>query len=195
MTKTLRQRGFTLLEILIALAVFAIMSMMAYAGLAAILDASEATKPRSQQMAQLQAAWYFLNDDLNQVIDRPIRDELGGNEPAFGGGRGNEILVFTRRNPVWSSTVTNNSIKRISYSFENGILYRQVWALADRTPETQFRRKKLLTAERVDVKFYNEDSQSWLSFTGTKSGIPKALEVNIGLPRMGSVRRLFLIRQ
>ena len=91
-----KQQGFTLLEILIALAIFAIMSMMAYAGLAAILDARASTVPRSQQLAQLQTTLYLFNEDLNQVINRPIRDQFGSSEPAFSIGRGNEILFLTR---------------------------------------------------------------------------------------------------
>jgi general secretion pathway protein J len=190
-----RQQGFTLLEILIALAIFAIMSMMAYAGLASILDAREATGPRSEQMAHLQSTWYLLNEDLRLAIDRPIRDELGSPEKAFSGGRGNEILVFTRSVPVWSTASSNTALQRVSYRFENGTLYRQAWTLLDRTPETEYRRKKLIEANQVDIRFYDEESQSWLPFIDNKGGLPKALEISISLADLGIVKRLFLIHQ
>lgn len=190
-----RQQGFTLLEILIALAIFAIMSMMAYAGLASVLDAREATKPRSAQMAQLQATWYLFNEDLSQVINRPIRDELGSPEASFGSGRGNEILVFTRSVPSWFSNVTPKNLQRVSYRFENGALYRQVWALPDRTPQTHYRRKKLIAAEQVAVRYYDEKLQDWLAFTDGKGGIPKALEITISLADFGFIRHLFLIHK
>ena len=188
-------QGFTLLEILIALAIFAIMSMMAYAGLAAVLDARAATEPRSEQMAQLQTTLYLLNEDLSQAINRPIRDELGSAEPAFSGGRGNEILVFTRRVPTWSSYSAANSLQRVSYRFENGALYRQVWTLPDRTPQTQYRRRKLINAEQVTVRFYNEESQTWLPFNGSSGGMPKALEIGFNLAGLGSIQRSFLLYQ
>lgn len=186
-------RGFTLLEILIALSVFAVMSMMAYAGLAAILKAGEATKPRSEKMAQLQTTWYLLNEDLSQMINRPIRDEQGDKEPAFDGGKGNEILVLTRSVPIWT-VMPQNGIQRVSYRFENGALYRQIWTLLDRTPETQFRRKKLIDAERVEINFYDENSKSWLPYVSTKAGVPKALEINIELKGLGIIRRSFLVQ-
>ena len=94
------QQGFTLLEILIALAIFSIMSMMAYAGLTAVLDARASAVPRSEQLAQLQTTLYLLNEDLSQIIKRPIRDEFGTTEPAFSVGRGN-LLSF-----VWWATVS-----------------------------------------------------------------------------------------
>ena len=187
-------QGFTLLEILIALAIFAVMSMMAYAGLAAVLNARAATEPRSQQMAQLQTTLYLLNEDLSQAINRPIRDELGSTEPAFSSGRGNEILVFTRSVPTWSGNGAANSLHRVSYRFENGVLYRQVWTLPDRTRQTQYRRRKLMTAEQVSIKFYSEESQTWLPFNGS-GGSPEALEISFNLTGLGSIQRSFLIHQ
>ena len=187
------QGGFTLLEILVALAIFAILSMMAYSGLAAILEARESTRPRSALLAQLQATWYFLNEDLSLAVDRPIRDELGSMEPAFGIGRGNEILVLTRTTPTWTGDI-QNTLQRISYRVEKGALYRQVWGLLDRTPETQYRRKKLIMTELVEINFYDEKTQSWLPYSNTNGRIPKALAINIKLADLGMVRRLFLIR-
>jgi general secretion pathway protein J len=195
MNKPSRELGFTLLEILIALAVFAVMSMMAYSGLSAILKAKESTKPRAAQMAQLQTTWYFFNDDLEQMVDRPIRDELGSTEPAFGIGRGNEVLVFTRRVPAWKSRTTKNTLQRVSYRFEDSALYRYSWTLLDRTPETQARRKLLINTNSVDIRTYDESSQSWLPFTGINGSIPKALDISLSLPQLGMIRRSFLVHQ
>ncbi len=189
-----KQQGFTLLEILIALAIFAVMSMMAYAGLAAVLKARAATEPRSQQMAQLQTTLYLLNEDLSQAINRPIRDEFGSPEPAFSSGRGNEILVFTRSVPIGAGNGSANSLHRVSYRFEKGALYRQVWSLPDRTQQTQYRRRKLMTAEQVNINFYSKESQTWLPFNGS-GGSPEALEVSFKLAGLGSVQRLFLLHQ
>ena len=188
------QQGFTLLEILIALAIFAIMSMMAYAGLAAILDARASTVPRAQQLAELQTTLYLLNEDLSQVINRSIRDELGTSEPAFSVGRGNEILVFTRTVPSWSTNAGENSLLRVSYSLEQDVLYRQVWSLPDRTQQTEYRRRKLMTAKSVLLKQYNSSSQTWEPFTGG-GGVPTALDISFNLDGLGTIHRLFLINQ
>jgi general secretion pathway protein J len=188
-------QGFTLLEILIALAIFAIMSIMAYAGLAAVLHARAATEPHSEQLAQLQMALYLLNDDLSQAINRPIRDELGSTEPAFSGGQGNDILVLTRSVPTWSGDAAANSLQRVSYRFENGALYRQVWTLPDRTPQTQYRRRKLINAEQVTVRVYSKESETWLPYNGGSNGIPKALELSFSLAGLGSIQRSFLLHQ
>ena len=185
-----KQQGFTLLEILIALAIFAVMSMMAYAGLAAILDARASTVPRAQQLAQLQTTLYLLNEDLSQVIKRPIRDQLGSSEPAFSIGRGNEILVFTRTVPSWLANSPENNLLRVSYSLENETLYRRVWTIPDRTQQTEYRRRKLLVTQGVTIKGFSAKTKTWGEVVGE---IPQALDISFKLDGLGSVHRTFLI--
>ena len=185
-----QQQGFTLLEILIALAIFAVMSMMAYAGLAAVLDARASTVPRAQQLAQLQTTLYLLNEDLSQVINRPLRDQLGSSEPAFSIGRGNEILVFTRTVPSWSTNSSENNLLRVSYSLEKEALYRRVWTIPDRTQQTEYRRRKLLVTQGVTIKGFSAKTKTWGEIVGE---IPLALDVSFKLDGLGSVHRTFLI--
>jgi general secretion pathway protein J len=186
------QQGFTLLEILIALAIFSIMSMMAYTGLAAVLDARASTVPRAEQLAQLQATLYLLNEDLSQIINRPIRDEFGTTEPAFSVGRGNEILVFTRTVPSWSNNADSNSLLRVSYRLENDALYRRVWSIPDRTQQTEYRSRKLITTHGVTVTNFNVETQAWEPLIGGID-IPKALDISIKLEGLGTIHRSFLI--
>ncbi|NLC01615.1 MAG: type II secretion system minor pseudopilin GspJ, partial [Pseudomonas formosensis] len=70
-----RQGGFTLLEMLIAMAVFAVMSMVAYQGLRAVLDADHITREQAQRLADLQVTLSVLERDLAQVVDVRVRDE------------------------------------------------------------------------------------------------------------------------
>jgi general secretion pathway protein J len=185
-----KQQGFTLLEIVIALAIFSVMSMMAYAGLAAMLDAKASTVPRAQQLAQLQTTLYLLNEDLSQVIKRPIRDQLGSSEPAFSMGRGNEILVFTRTVPSWLANSSETNLLRVSYSLEKEALYRRVWTIPDRTQQTEYRRRKLLVTQGVTIKGFSAKTKTWGEVVGE---IPKALDISFKLDGLGSVHRTFLI--
>lgn len=186
-------RGFTLLEILIAMAVFAIMAAMAYAGLRAVLDARAGTEQRSDSIAALQQTLYLLNEDLAQALPRSIRDELGSEQPAFSGGNGEELLTLTRSVPEWSELSIRSDLQRVSYRLENGSLYRQVWIVLDRTQQTQFRRKKLLNVSAFELRFYGSD---WMThWPAEGSGLPKAVEANFNLAGLGDMRRLFLVRE
>lgn len=186
-------RGFTLLEILIAMAVFAIMASMAYAGLSAVLDARAGTAKRSETIAQLQQTLYLLNEDLAQVAQRSIRDEFGTDQLAFSGGNGEDLLTFTRSVPDWPQTAARSQLQRISYRIENGALYRQVWTILDRTQQSQARRKKLLGADNVEIRFYGEEwGGSWPAGGGA---LPKAVEVSFTLAGLGDIRRVFLVQK
>jgi general secretion pathway protein J len=185
-----KQQGFTLLEIVIALAIFSVMSIMAYAGLAAMLDARASSVPRAQQLAQLQTTLYLLNEDLSQVIKRPIRDQLGSSEPAFSIGRGNEILVFTRTVPSWLANSSETNLLRVSYSLEKEALYRRVWTIPDRTQQTEYRRRRLLVTQGVTIKGFSAKTKTWGEVVGE---IPQALDISFKLDGLGSVHRTFLI--
>ncbi|OAI11688.1 type II secretion system protein GspJ [Methylomonas lenta] len=187
-------RGFSLLEILIAMAIFAIMASMAYAGLRGVLQARELTEKHSETIAQLQQLMYLLNEDLSQAVSRSVRDELGSDEPAFSGGDGQTLLTFTRNLPDWSGLSTRSNLQRIRYVNENGMLYRQVWTTLDRTQQSQYRRKKILQVESIDVRFYSQEWASHWSSAGGSS-LPKAVEMTLVLPRLGEIRRLFLVQQ
>ena len=70
-------RGFTLLELLVALAVFAIMATAAYSGLRSVLFTRAAVEEQSRRLAAVQMAVYRLEQDVEQTLARGIRDEYG----------------------------------------------------------------------------------------------------------------------
>ena len=69
--------GFTLLELLVAVAVFAVVGVMAYGGLQAVMSQQQRTNEHAQRLADLQLAYRVMQRDLEQLIDRPIRNEYG----------------------------------------------------------------------------------------------------------------------
>ncbi|PPD29628.1 MAG: type II secretion system protein GspJ [Methylomonas sp.] len=188
----MRQAGFTLLELLIAMAIFAIMAAMAYGGLKTVLDTQHATADRAAELRQLQQALQLLNEDLLQALPRPIRDELGDPEQAFIGGRSELLLTLTRATPELSPTSQGSRLQRISYRFENGKLYRLVWNTLDRTQQTQATRKLLLNAENMDVRFWGAEWTSSWPVSGAP--LPTAVEIVFKLSSLGEIRRGFWLQ-
>jgi len=62
--------GFTLLELLVAMAIFAFIGIMAYGGLAAMIKNSEGSREAREQLAETQRGLRVLDDDLSMVINR-----------------------------------------------------------------------------------------------------------------------------
>ena len=76
------QRGFTLLELMVAIAIFVIFSAMAYGGLMTVLNARADIEDSLEDTRQLQMALFRLEQDIEQIRARPIRDDFGDPRPA-----------------------------------------------------------------------------------------------------------------
>jgi len=186
------QAGFTLLEILVAMAVFAIMAGMAYSGLHTVLATRNSTEARAETLAQWQRFVYILNEDLMQALPRGVRDELGSTQLAFSGGNDNNLLSLTRGVADWSGQSQRSRLQRVEYRLEADGVYRQVWPVLDRNQQSQPRRRKVLPTAVIALRFYaGEWDTVWPASGG---GLPKAVEASVQLPELGNLRRVFTVR-
>ena len=78
--------GFTLVEVLIALAVTALISVVAYTGLSSALSGAESLRSASGRAHDINQTWALLSRDLRQVVNRPVVDEFGQTVSALMGG-------------------------------------------------------------------------------------------------------------
>ena len=79
-----RQRAFTLIEVLVALAVFGVLSVMAYMALGQTLSNADLLTERMERLQAVQRTIRYLDADLMQAVPRPVRDVLGeGYQPAI----------------------------------------------------------------------------------------------------------------
>ena len=130
-----RRRGFTLLEMLIALGVFAVIGLMSSQILSGIVDLSDTVRDRSDQLAELQRAMFIISRDIEQMTRRPVRDAFGDSTAAI--TIGEPLIEFTRRgwqNPLGSP---RSELQRVAYTVADGDLVRQYWPLLDRGPDTE----------------------------------------------------------
>ncbi|MFT4045347.1 MAG: type II secretion system minor pseudopilin GspJ [Solimonas sp.] len=129
-------RGFTLLEIIIVVAIFAIFAALAYGGLDSVLKTRKSVETAQLRLAELQKAYVRLRDDFQQVRNRPIRDNYGDQQPGLRGAD-NAAVEFTRggwRNPLHLPRAT---LERVAYRLQDGQLIRSNWRLLDRAQDTR----------------------------------------------------------
>jgi len=77
------QRGFTLMEMIIAIAIFALMAAVAYGSLSGFLDNRDRIVAKQQELAEIQLALALLERDIRFAVPRPVRDDIGEPEGAF----------------------------------------------------------------------------------------------------------------
>lgn len=201
-------RGFTLLELLVALAIFAVLATIAYGALNSVLAARRAVAAKGERLAALQTALMVMERDVEQAVPRPVRDELGDSEPAlFGGGTGTVVLGLTRdgwRNPLG---VARSNLQRVAYAFHDGQLVRESWSILDRAPDTAAYSEPLLDkVTAVEVRFLGPDGQ-WTAYwppqsatgqitvmpAGAAGPPPRAVEVSLDVEGWGRITRLFRV--
>ncbi|MHB8255066.1 MAG: type II secretion system minor pseudopilin GspJ [Acidiferrobacter sp.] len=133
MTKT---RGFTLLEMLVAIAIFAIVGAIAYTGLDRAMAIRAQLKTVRTRWEARGLAQYRLADDLSQVRARPVRNGAGLLLPAFMVRKvGRAIrLSFTTGGPPPFGAAPRSNLRRVEYTIKHGNLVWRRWAVLDRAP-------------------------------------------------------------
>ncbi|MFP4606643.1 MAG: type II secretion system minor pseudopilin GspJ [Thiohalospira sp.] len=125
--------GFTLVELLVALAIFAIMSALAYGGLRSVLDSHQMVRERAAELERLQTAFLLMGRDLQQAVARPVRDELGDPVAALRTPPGRERAVaFTRTGHANPAGERRSHLQRVAYGLRDGELVRYAWPHLDR---------------------------------------------------------------
>jgi general secretion pathway protein J len=190
-----RKNGFTLLEILIALFIFTILSMIMVAGLHSIITSQSATQKRAERMDDLQFALMIMSRDFEQTVNRPITD-INGPVPAMMGYP--TTVIFSHgglANPL--GQLSRSSLQRTQYLLEKGKLLRVTWPVLDHSAKIKPDQRVLLT-NVSELRFQYLDPQkkfrdSWPPPDKQDAILPIAIRVILTLPESGKITQLYVI--
>lgn len=215
-----RHSGFTLIEVLIALAITVFVSTIAYSSLSAVISGVEDTRRLAQRTHEINRAWMILSRDLRQFSPRPVSDEFGELEPAMlGGPAARFLLSFTRSGWHNPQGLRRANLQRVNYRLEDETLWRDSYPVLDRAGDSQPREVELLGGvEFLELKFLGTleavgssagtgggndrglDTRNWPenwvndgSRPGGELAPPVALEVTMQLTGVGEIRRLYAL--
>ncbi len=194
----IQQRGFTLLELLVALAVFAVLSAMAYSGLQSVLRAREGTRVQSERLVALQTAFAWFGKDLEQTQARAVRNPYGETLKPFGAANEQDYQIeFTRAgwsNPFPSEKRQRSYLQRVAYGVRDKQLLRKYWFDLDRDYESPAFETPLLDGiSALEFRFVDANLQYQTQWPplGSTEVLPQAVEVTFDLDGVGKVTRLF----
>lgn len=197
-----RVAGFTLLELVIAVAIFSLLSVMAYSGLYSAQLTSARVEEAGDRLSALQVAFSLLARDLQQSVNRPVRDAFGEQQIAFMGARTGvgAMLEFTRtglRNPAGFA---RSSLQRVAYAVEEDKLLRLTWPSLDRGYGAEPVSTPILSGvKQVELRFMDIDrnwQDQWPPVTlqaTPDSLLPIAVEVTVETEDLGKLVRLFRV--
>jgi len=170
--KTQRQRGFTLLEIMIALTIFAVISTLAWQILDGAMRTSSATDASAAKLNQVQRAWSLMERDFFQLQPRAPR-----NEPDLFRQDGDSVELTTL-NGV-SGTV---QLERVRWRLEEGRLYRDVWPAIDGPADVKPEEVPIVNeVKSLSWRFYRKGwLKSWADSAHQPDGVELTLNMNNG---------------
>ncbi|MCZ6536939.1 MAG: type II secretion system minor pseudopilin GspJ [Gammaproteobacteria bacterium] len=199
-----RMRGFTLIEILVALAIFSLMTVMLFGGFIAISNQVDWSRARAARLQQIQTAMLYLGRDFSQLQPRPVRSELGDFKEAALSADARNIYLATLTRGGWSNPagIPRSTLQRVAYQLEDRQLVRLDWPVLDRLSGTEPRRTEILDdVDEVIIRFLDaqlEWHENWPPL-GSDDAVaawlrPLAVEISIALPDLGRITRLLEIR-
>lgn len=159
-----RTAGFTLIEILVAVAVFALLSALAYGTLGQILTSAEVLSDRMTRIQAIQRTMRLISQDFLQLAPRPIRGDLGDGFGAalradFQSGYTVELTRGGWSNPM---TLPRGTLQRAAYRLEeDGLLVRYHWPVLDRTLDSAVIGTNLLEDVQSIAFLFMQENGDW----------------------------------
>lgn len=199
------EKGFTLLEVMVAMAIFTLIGLATNSVLNTVLDSDQLSQERFDRLKKLQRIMITIERDLLQAAQRPIRVEGDKNEIVFRGGLNTfesdaDGVGFVRagwENPQWM--LPRSNLQPVVYRLQSNQLQRLYSNYVDNVVGAEPKVKVLMEdVEDFQVEFYAggrdnaDDELKWAeSYAGTT--LPPAVSVTITSKEFGTVRREFLL--
>lgn len=195
-----RERGFTLMELLVAIFVFAIVTAIAMGGYNELAKQSEIVSAGTARTRAVQAAIQRLAMDFSSLEPRPVREPLGDSvQPSLRADERSQLLAeFTHSGWSNPSGVPRSTLQRVAYRMDDKKLVRDYWVVLDRTQTGEPQSAVLIDGvTRMQLRFM-DGNRTWheqwppLGYSAPDATRlrPIAVEINLELDDWGKLVRL-----
>jgi len=193
-----RVKGFTLIEVLVSIAIFASLSVAAYQVVSQVQRSNALSQERTQRLNDIQRAMVMMDSDFRQMAMRQTR--TNGEKPAsqlifwsdYLLDSDTKGLMFARlgwHNP--QQQFPRGEVTKVGYRLKEETLQRVWWRYPDTPVGQQGTVTSLLTqVESFDMRFY--DGKQWKKEWDDKKSLPKAVSVVLTLNDYGEITRTYL---
>ena len=202
-----RQRGFTLLELLVAMFIAAMMFAIGYGAINQAMKNQDALKEQQSRMKEILTCMRVMEQDFVELEPRPVRQPLGsGYLPAIMGQSDPTLqpeVQFSRGGWNNPTGVQRPGLQRVAYYFEKNTLRREYWTVMDPVQQSKTVKRDLLTNVKSVTFRYMDQSKQWLTMwppntvagaTAQLSSLrirPIAVEVTLDTEDWGKLVRIF----
>ena len=194
------QRGFSLVELLVAMAVLAMLASISFRGLSSVLDAEAHVRLETRRWNDVAVVISNMGRDLSLAVARPVRDSAGGTGAGLVMGSLKDDaqgqLVITRLGDNDSAS-SQSDLRRVGYRLRARTLEYLVWPAVDLAPDAVPAVSPVLE-DVTELRLRALDQGgSWMSVWpagGQTNTLPRAIEAQIVLTRGERITRIFPLR-
>ncbi|NBF13408.1 type II secretion system minor pseudopilin GspJ [Pseudomonas sp. Fl4BN1] len=196
------QRGFTLLEVVVAIAIFSLLGLATYQFLDRVMRSDQRIGQHEQQLRALQRAISVLERDLVQARRQPLLDDPSHSQALISQPDGISLVRGGWSNPL---EYPRSNLLQASHRWQDGVWLRETRALsqplaatdeAQRAPGPTGQQQQLLTGVQLTrLRFIDGLGQAHEHWpVGTESlSLPAALEIELDAPGYPQIRRVILL--
>ena len=212
----MRRTGFTLIEVVVAIFIAAVMFAIGYGALNQAIIERDGLTTKQDRITEIQRGMRVVAQDFAQLAARAARDTQGNGElqPAIraaGTGTGGDGVLVTFTRTGWSNPagIQRPAEQRVRYRLVDGSLVREHWLSVDPVLNAEPRQRVLLTqVKTVELRFLDPTTRTWRTeWPGIQANMPVgplnvdelllrrplAIELTLVLEDWGRVQRRFEI--
>ena len=202
-----RSGGFTLLEILVAMAIFAMIGLASTGVLTSVINSNQISQERFAQLQTLQRAMITIERDVLQAIARPVRingeqtdvvmrgGQLEGSDAdglAFvrGGWQNPQMMLARSTQQTVAYRMTDNKLERLYSNYVDNVIGYEPKVRVLLEDVTDFQVEFVVQTDNNDG---GEDTAVTWNDTYTGAALPKAIAITLQTRDFGTIRREFTL--
>lgn len=194
-----RNKGFTLLEVLVAIGVFAMLSLSAYQVLNGVQRSNVQSQEHNQRISEIQRAMIIMGNDFSQIVARQTRsnDEEPSKKLVESGeylfDSSSQGILFVRdgwQNP--EAMFPRSDVTKVGYRIVDDNLERVWFRYPDNTAGTEPLVKVILpNVTEMKLEFYTD--KRWIKNWDSEGKLPEGIKVTLKLKDFGDIDRVFVL--
>lgn len=186
----MNQRGFTLLEVVVAIAIFSLLGLATYQLLDRVMRSDQRIQTQELQLRHLQRALSLLERDLVQVQRHALKDDHSHSQALISQPQGLRLLRGGWRNPL---DYPRSELVQVSHRFGDGQWLRESQGLEQGSISQA--QPLLAGVELIHLRFIDAVGQlhdSW-PISGEALSLPAAVDIELSAPGFPNIRRVILL--
>lgn len=203
--KKLHNKGFTLIEVMVAIVIMAMIAVMTSQSFSAAITSSEATQEAIDRIAAVDRIWVLLETDMRNVIPAMPKVSRGKPIPPVFIDQSEEYrLTLLRAGYANPLRLPRTEVVRVGYRFEENALWRDTWFNIAENDERKARPQKILEGvEDIFIKALPPGGRSsvsggpwqdrWPASGQKPETLPAAIEITLITDDFGEVKRVYSI--